>query len=54
MCMARGGLGGDWMRGLGLGSLNPVGTGGCETCVSVWVAALYVVWGLVPGSGSVW
>ena len=31
MCLARGGVGaegGEWMRGLGLGFANPVGTGG--------------------------
>ena len=28
MCMARGGVGGEWMRGLSLGFTNPVGTGG--------------------------
>ena len=30
MCMwlAQGGIGGDWIRGLGLGFTNPVGTGG--------------------------
>ena len=30
MCLARGGVGGErgeWMRGLGLGFTNPVGTG---------------------------
>ena len=31
MCLARGGVGGEggkWMRGMGLGYTNPVGTGG--------------------------
>ena len=31
MCLARGGVsgeGGEWMRGLGFGFTNPVGTGG--------------------------
>ena len=31
MCLARGGVcgeGGEWMRGLGMGLTNPVGTGG--------------------------
>ena len=28
MCLARGGVGGEWMRELGLGFTNPVGTGG--------------------------
>ena len=27
MCMAWGGVGGEWVRGLGLGFTNPVGTG---------------------------
>ena len=28
MCLARGGVGGEWMRELGLGFTNPRGTGG--------------------------
>ena len=28
MYLARGGVGGEWMRGLGLGFTNPVGTEG--------------------------
>ena len=28
MCLARGGVGGEWTRELGLGFTNPVGTGG--------------------------
>ena len=28
MCLTRGGVGGEWIRGLGLGFTNPVGTGG--------------------------
>ena len=28
MCLARGGVDGEWMRGLGLGFTNPVKTGG--------------------------
>ena len=28
MCLARGDVGGEWMRGLDLGFTNPVGTGG--------------------------
>ena len=52
MCLARGGVGGEegeWMRGLGLGFTNPVGTGGvldiclCFGCGSVggeWVGGL--------------
>ena len=44
LCLGRGGVGGeggDWMRGLGLGFTNPVGTGSVR-CVCVWVAVLYV------------
>ena len=34
MCLARCGVGGEWMRGLGLGFTNPVGTGGVlDVCV---------------------
>ena len=52
MCMAQGGVGGEggeWMRGLGLGFTNPVGTGGvldvclCFGCGGVggeWVGGL--------------
>ena len=49
MCLARGGVGGEWMRGLGLGFTNPVGTGGvldvclCFGCGGVggeWVGGL--------------
>ena len=48
MCLARGGVGGDlgeWMRELGLGFTNPLGTGGveCWTCVCVLVAVVWVV-----------
>ena len=51
MCLARGGVGGEggeWMRGLGLGFTNPLGTGGvldmclCFGCGGVggeWVGA---------------
>ena len=41
---------GEWMRELGLGFTNPVGTGGveCWTCVCVVVA---VVWVVQEGSG---
>ena len=47
MCLARGGVvgeGGEWMRGLGLGFTNHVGTWGCWTCVSVWVVVVWVGW----------
>ena len=36
MCLARGGVGGEWMRGLGLGFTNPVGTGVVDGRVSVF------------------
>ena len=47
--------GGEWMRELGLGITNPVGTGGggCWTCVCVWVAVC--MWGVGRGFGTrVW
>ena len=41
MCLARGGVGGEWMRELGLGFTNPGGTGrGLDMCLCfavVWV-----------------
>ena len=43
MCLARGGEWGEWMRELGLGFTNPVGTGGeldmclCFGCGGVWL-----------------
>ena len=49
MCLARGGVGGEWMRELGLGFTNPRGTGGvldmclCFGCGGVggeWVGGL--------------
>ena len=46
MCLARGGVGGEggeWMREMGLGFTNPVGTGGVWTCVCVLVAVVWVV-----------
>ena len=33
MCVARGGVGGEWMRGLGLGLNNLVGTGVLDVCL---------------------
>ena len=51
MCLAQGGVGGEggeWMRGMGLGFTNPVGTGGvfdvclCFGCGGVggeWIGA---------------
>ena len=53
MCWARGGVGGEWIRGLCLGFTNPVGTGGvidvclCFGCVGVggeWVGDWNRVW----------
>ena len=62
MCLARGGVGGEggeWMRELGLGFTNPVGTGGSVGRVSVfWLRWCgWCRWGmgrgLGPGSGAV-
>ena len=53
MCLARvsvPGEGGEWMRGLGLGFINPVGTGGVLD-VCLWFGG--VGRGLGPGSGGV-
>ena len=54
MCMARHGVGGgcEWVRGLGLGFTNPLGTRG------VWDVCLCLYYGgvggwLGPGSGTV-
>ena len=33
VCLAQGGEGDEWMRGLGLDFTNPVGTGACWMCV---------------------
>ena len=51
ICLALGGVGvegGEWLRGLGLGYTNPVGTGGV---VDVW---LCYVCGYVGGVGGEW
>ena len=51
MCLSRGGVGGEgseWMRGLGLGFTNHVGTGGV---LAVW---LYFGCGGVGGAGREW
>ena len=37
MCLARGSVGGEWIRGLVFGFANPVGIGECWTCVYVLV-----------------
>ena len=42
--------GSEWMRGLGLGFTNPVGTGGVFDVYLWWVA---VVYGLGPWFGRV-
>ena len=43
ICLARGGVGGEGVRGLGWGFTNPVGTGGVlGTCVCVWAAVVYM------------
>ena len=58
MCLARGGVGGEgceWMRELGLGFTNPVGTGGVlDMCLCFWLrwCRWGVVRGLGPGSGA--
>ena len=48
MCMARGGVDGEWIRRLGLAFTNPVGNEGqCWICVCVWVAVVWVcMWGV--------
>ena len=61
MCMplARGsvgGEGGEWMRGLGLGFTNPVGTGGVlDVCLCFGCGGVGGEWGrgLEPGLGAV-
>ena len=46
MCLARGGVGGEWMRELGLGFTNPVVTGG--------VLDMCLCFGGVGGVGGEW
>ena len=48
MCLARGGVGGEWIRELGLSFTNPVGTGG------VLDMFLYFGCGGVGGVGGEW
>ena len=46
MCSARGGAGGEWMRGLGLGFTNPVGTEGVlDVCLCFGCGGVDVVGG---------
>ena len=58
MCLARGGVGGEWMRGLGLDFTNPLGAGTVFGRVSVvwlwWCESCRrgVGRGLGPGSGG--
>ena len=59
MCLARGGCGvergGEWMRELGLGFTNPVGTGGVLDMCVFWVRwCRWVEWvgGLDKGRGA--
>ena len=42
MYLARGGVGGELIRGLDLGLTNPVKTGGSVGRVCVWVAVVYL------------
>ena len=58
MCLARGGVGGEggeWMRELGLGFTNPVGTGGVLDMCVFWLR--WCRWGvgrwIGQGSGAV-
>ena len=48
MCLARGGVGVEWMRGLGLGFTNPVGTGTVlDVCLLRWCS--WRRWGVCRG-----
>ena len=56
MCLARGGVGGEWMRELGLGFTNSVGTGGVlDMCLCFGCGGVggEVGRGLRPGSEAV-
>ena len=56
MCLARGGVGGEggeWMRGLGLGLTNPVGTGGVlDVCLCFGCGGVGGVCGEWVGGGG--
>ena len=62
VCLARGGVGGvggEWVTGLGFGFTNSGGTWGSGIYVCVLVAVVWVVLGTVggrlrPASGMVW
>ena len=47
-------VGGERIRGLGLGFTNPVGTGECWMCVCIWMrwCSWVVGMGLGPGYGA--
>ena len=55
MCLARGGVGGEWMREFGLGFTNILGTGGVLDMCVFWCG--WCRWGvgreLGQGSGAV-
>ena len=55
MCLARGGVGGEggeWMRELGLGFTNPVGTGGVLDMCVFWLRWCgWYRWGVGRGLG---
>ena len=56
MCLARGGVGGKWMRELGLGFINPTGIGGVlDMCLCFGCGGVGGEWvgGLGHGSGAV-
>ena len=59
MCLARGGVGGEggeWMRELGLGFTNLLGTGGVlDMCLVFWLRWCgWCRWGVGRGLGQGW
>ena len=54
MCLARGGVGGESIRGLGLGFTNPVGTEGSVGRVSAFglLGCGWCIWGVGGGLGQ--